>query len=294
MSEKLFELYGGKAKGKFLGPTPESPSRHMYYVNGKRKTGVTTICGIKDKSNALVSWSREETARHLLNLLERGEKITEKSVVAAAYASEDIKTRAADLGSKIHEWIEQFIKYNLHGIEPGQEMPEMPEDANVLTGVNSFLEWVAAHDVKFLWSERLLYSLEHDYIGTGDFGAIVDGKTCLCDIKTGNGMYNTVRMQTAAYAKADEEECGAKYDGRWAIRIAKETKAEYLERMELKNKVKQILGGNVNNVEPYQVFEAKFLDEEEGSMKYDFDGFLHAWGLLLWDRKTDFWKEKHA
>lgn len=293
MTEILFELYKGKVKGKFLGPTPENPKRHMYYIDGKRKTGVTTGCGIKDKSDALVSWNREETAKHLFLLLEKGVKLTEKHVIEAAFASETAKDKAADLGKQVHTWIEQYIKHRLK--EKGyEEMPEMPEDPNVLVGVTSFLDWESSHKVKFLWSEKLLYSRKHDYIGTADFGAIVDGVTCLCDIKTGNGMYNSVRMQTAAYAMADTEEAGVKYGGRWAIRIAKETEDEYIERMALKNRIRKLLGKNEQTVEPYQIFEAKFLDEEKESMKYDFEGFLHAWGLLLWDRKTDFWKEKHA
>lgn len=292
MTEIFFELYKGKVKGKFLGPTPENPKRHMYYIEGKRKTGVTTACGIKDKSDALVSWNREETAKHLFELLDKGVKLTEQHVIDSAYAAELVKDRAADLGSRIHDWIERYIKYRLK--TPGYEMPEMPEDPNVLTGATSFLEWESSHKVKFLWSEKLLYSKEHDYIGTGDFGAIVDGITCLCDIKTGNGMYNSVRMQTASYTMADTEESGIKYQGRWAIRISKETEEEYHERMGLKNKIKKLLGRSEKPVEEYQVFEAKFLDEEEGFMQRDFDAFLNAWGLLKWDRETDFYKEKHA
>lgn len=288
--EQLFTLYKGKIKGKFLGPTPEKPNRHMYYVEGKQKTGASTICNIKDKSTALTSWVQETTAGHLLDMLENGHHLTEEQIVKAVYASDDAKNKAADLGTQIHDWIERYIK---HRLDPKRvPMPDMPEDPKVAVGATSFLEWEATHKVKFVWSEKILYSKKHDYIGRGDFAAKVDGELCLCDIKTGNGMYNGVRMQTAAYAMADTEESGTKYAGRWAIRIAKETPDEYEARFALKNKIRKMLGKTTSVVEPYQVFEAKYLDNEKGFMKRDFSAFLAAWELLQWDRITDFYREK--
>lgn len=286
-----FTLYKGKISGKFLGPTEDKPSRHMYYIEGKRKTGVTTALGIKDKSTALLSWQREQTAIAFFNLLESSAKITQEQIVEAVFSAERSKERAADVGSQIHDWIESYIKHRLK--EKGYEqMPDMPEDSNVAIGATSFLEWESEHKVKFLWSEKILYSKKHDFIGRGDFGAKVDGSVCLCDIKTGNGMYNSVRAQTAAYAEADREECGQKYEGRWAIRIAKETEKEYIERIALKNKIRKLLGQKEIICEPYQVFEAKYLDNEKGFMKRDFEGFLFHWNLMKWDRETDFFREK--
>lgn len=287
-----FSLYKGRVSGRFLGPCTESPNRHMYYVDGKRKTGVTTFLNIKDKSVALMSWQREEVIKHLLSLGEEGSTQLHdiKTIVSALYASEASVKKAADLGTQIHDWCEQYIKYKLKEIKV---MPEMPEDPNVQTGVTSFLEWESAHKVKFLWTEKVLYSKKYDYIGKGDFGAKVDGLICLCDIKTGNGMYNSVRAQTAAYAFADTEECKQKYDGRWALRLAKETEQEYMERMKLKNKIRTLLGKSEQAVEPYQVFEAMFLDNEKGSLKADFAGFLSHMDLHRWDSKTDFWKIKN-
>lgn len=284
-----FELYGGKVKGKFLGPTEDKPNRHMYYVNGERVSGATTFLGIKDKSVALVSYSKEQTIKHLLPTLSKSGTVTEEQLVQALYEDDRNTKAAADLGSAIHDWIEKYIN---HRLSKKNAMPEMPEDENILTGVTSFLDWESAHKVKFLWSEKVLYSRKHDYIGKADFGAVVDGKVCLCDIKTGNGMYNSVRAQTAAYAMADTEESKTKYDGRWAIRIAKETKAEYLERMKLKNRIREVLKKDPQPVDEYKTFEAVFLDEDKNSIKQDFSAFLAHVELYRWDQKTDFWKAK--
>lgn len=289
--ETTFELYNGRVKGKFLGPSEDKPNRHMYFIDGVRKRGVTTILGIKDKSTALVSWSQEETAKQLLRLIEDGVKIGEKEIVDAVYSSDSEKEKAANLGSDIHSWIEQYIKNKLK-VRGYEKAPEMPDDPNVVVGASSFLKWESEHKVKFLWSEKVLYSKKYDYIGTGDFGAKVDGEICLCDIKTGNGMYNSVLAQTAAYVYADTEESGQKYEGRWAIRIAKETESEYIKRMTLKNKIKRMLGKKESEIEPYKVFDAKYLDNEKRNMKRDFEGFLSHLSLSEWDKETDFYAEK--
>lgn len=288
--EEVFKMYGGKITGKFLGPTEDKPNRHMYFIEGKRKTGVTTALGIKDKSAALMSWLRDETVKAALAYPK--DIYTVSDLVRFLYANEYTVAKAADVGSRVHEWIEGYIKHRLK-LKGYEKMPEMPEDPAVQVGANSFLAWEAEHKVKFLWSEKVVYSKKHDYIGTADFAAKVDGDLCLCDIKTGNGMYNSVRAQTAAYAMAVTEESKEKFTGRWAIRIAKETEEGYNARLDLKDTVRKFLGKEPAPREPYEVFESMYLDNEKTSMKEDFDAFLAHWTLYKWDAKTDFWKIKN-
>lgn len=284
-------MYGGKINGKFLGPTEDKPNRHMYFIEGERKTGVTTALGIKDKSAPLMSWLRDETVKHALE--NYGSGLTIEELVKCLYANEKSVAKAADLGSQIHAWCEAYINYRI-GAKGHGKMPEMPQNPAVQQGAASFLAWEAEHKVKFLWSERVVYSRKHDYIGTADFAAKVDGELCLCDIKSGNGMYNSVRAQTAAYASAVTEETKEKFVGRWAIRVAKETEEEYEKRMDFKDTIRGYLGKEPASREPYQVFEAVYLDNEKGSMKEDFEAFLSHWNLYKWDAKTDFWKVKNG
>lgn len=290
--EIITKLYKGKIDVKFLGPTEEMPNRHIYMVDGKRKTGVTTALNMKDKSGALMIWQGEEITKHLMEMVQNGASLTQESVVKAIFSSETAKNKAADIGTITHNWIEGYINHKLKkkGFE---KLPPMPEDQNAITGITSFLEWESNHKVKYLWAEKVLYSKKYDYVGKGDFGAVVDGLRCLCDIKTGNGMYNSVLAQTAAYAMADTEENGIKYDGRWAIRLAKETSREYEKRMTFKNTIRQFLGKSDKIAEAYVPFEARFLDTEKKNMKRDFEGFLCHWNLMLWDRETDFWTNKN-
>lgn len=257
------ELYDGKINVKFF------PDSHIYMVNGKRKTGVTTIIGIKDKSRPLVIWATELYRDFLFEALENG-KVSAKHIEDGCKLHSVRKEEAATLGSLAHDWIEQHVKGN---------NPDMPEDARVVTAINAFLDWEKQHKVKFVSTERVVYSKKHDFIGKMDAEAIVDGKRALVDFKTSSGLYNTVRMQTAAYQMADEEEGTKKYQGRWAIRIAKEDEKEYHARMAKKGKTE---------FPAYVAFEAKFFDAD--SLEDDYKAFLSCQTLYNWDSKTDFYK----
>ncbi len=265
--------------------------KHVYTVSvdeGKfsRRKSVTGISGLPDKSKQLIPWALEEGAKELLAVLETGRKITELDIVQSVFASQDTKEKAANVGTAIHDLCEQYIKSKLL---LGPE-PELPKDETIALGYTAFLEWEASHEVKFLWTEKLLYSKKHNYCGKADFGAIVNGRRDLCDIKTGNGLYNGVRTQTAGYVIASEEESDDKWEGRWAIRLAKETEPEYLERMKLKNHIKRLLGKNEVQVQPYLVFEAidldRSADSESHMMEYDKEAFLNELAVSIWNGAT--------
>lgn len=269
-----FDLYKGKCKVKFY------PNSHRYVVNGKPTSGsVTGIIGMYDKSGALVPWAVELSVNYLRETLLAKKELLEEDFFDAEEQHTIRKTEAATIGSHVHEWIEAYIK--------GQK-PEMPETREAQIGVNAFLEWIEDNKVKFLSSERAIYSRKHDFIGKMDIEAKVNGKLCLLDIKTSNGIYNTYNMQTAAYVKADEEESGRKYHGRWIIRLAKETEKEYNARMAKKNANRTRKGKEPVDYPPYQVFEAKFLDDTAGNMERDFAAFLACKTLKMFDSATGF------
>jgi hypothetical protein len=267
-----FSLYGGKANGKFY------PGSHRYFVNGKPRTGVTTYIGIVDKSRPLITWATELYRDYLLGMLETNIVISENVVYEGCSLHEERKQEAAAIGDEVHKWIERYVK---------GETPAMPETREAQIGVTAFLDWQAANNVKFLSSERVVYSEKHGYIGTLDIEAEVDRKLCLIDIKTSNGIYNTYGLQTAAYVRADEEETGKKYHGRWIIRLSKETEAEYVERMAKKNANRERKGQSTFEPAPYQVFESKFLDEQPDALNRDFAAFLNAKALYEWNKETD-------
>ena len=269
------ELYKGKCKVRFY------PNSHRYTVNGKPTNGsVTGIIAMYDKSGQLTPWAAEVTAEYLKEKFAEKKELFEEDFLDAEEQHTIKKKEAASIGSEVHEWIEHYIN---------GEKPEMPDTKEAQIGVNAFLDWVNDNKVKFLSSERVIYSRKHDFIGKMDIEAKVNGKLCLIDIKTSNGIYNTYYMQTAAYVKADEEESGRKYHGRWILRLAKETEKEYDKRMAKKNHKRSRKGKEEVDYPPYQVFEAMFLDDTAGNLERDFEAFLACQKLKAFDKVTGFY-----
>src|SRR3990167_9548977 len=288
----ITELYGGKVHVRFYEKS------HQYWIsrdggkNFARKTGVTSFINIKDKSRPLGIWQQQITADFLLEKIAAGVKIDMDLALEAAVQNDVQREAAADIGKEIHAWCEASIKKEL---KITKDVPEIPNFPEAVTGVNSFSAWRDEHKVKFISTERPVYSMKHDYVGTRDFEAMIDGELCLGDFKSSTGLYNSVRMQTAAYAQADTEERKKKYVGRWAIRLSKLTEAEYYKKEERKQELKQaicrIQGKEYKKypTKPYQVFEAVFLDNDRRAMQHDFAAFLSTIELTEWDRATSGW-----
>lgn len=288
------ELYGGKVKVRFY------PDSHQYWisVNGaayKRKSGSTTYIGIKDKSTPLMKWQQGMSLDFLLEKLAGGVLLNEDLCIEAVIQHELSLSESVDIGKEMHDWVEKYIKHKLK-IKGYEDMPEIPEIPEAITGVNSFLTWEKEMKPKYVSSERMVYSMKNDHMGTLDVELIVDKMLCLGDFKSSNGLYNSVRMQTASYVKADEEENKKKkYQGRWAFRFSKYTQKEYLIREERKKVIKahiaRIKGKDFKDytIPTYQAFEAKFLDKSKGMMEDDFDAFLHCKALYEWDARTDWY-----
>lgn len=289
---QISKLYKDKVIVRFY------PKSHQYWVsiNGspfKRKTGSTTAISIKDKSTALMNWQQTMTLDFLLGLIDKKIPINEDLAIEAVIQNDIKKEEAVDIGIAMHDWLDLYAQYKMKKLK---EFPPMPEIKEAITGINAFLEWEGEHKVKYISSERMVYSLKHDYMGTLDLEASVDGLHCLVDYKSSNGLYNSVRMQTASYIEADEEERKVKvYKGRWALRFSKYTEAEYIKREQrkkvLKAHIARIKGKEYKDtpIAPYQSFEAKFLDKNKGMMADDMDAFLHAKELYQWDRRTDWY-----
>lgn len=296
----LSELYKGKVKVKFY------PGSHQYWIsiNGspfKRKSGSTTYIGIKDKSDQLGIWQQQMTADFLLKLIEKGAPINEDLAIEAVMQNDVAKDEAVDIGKEMHDWMEKYIKFKLK-MKGYTSVPPIPEIPEAITGVNAFLAWEKDHKPKWVSSERMVYSMKHDFMGTLDIELIIDKMLCLGDFKSSNGLYNSVRMQTASYLKADEEEQkGKKYEGRWAFRFSKYTEAEYMKREKRKKHIKEKIF-NIKKkigvikpdsvykeypIAPYVAFEAKFLDKNKGMIEDDFDAFLHCKALYEWNNRTD-------
>lgn len=292
LSKKIImeqEIYKGKLILKF------TEANHAYYIKEnkpdakwERKSGATTYGGIKDKSAPLKFWVAKITVKFLLEILSK-RAVTKFDLEEARKLHTVRLQEAATAGNKIHDWCELYVK---------GKKPPMPEEDDVLIGVNAFLDWVTENKVKFVSAERLLYSMKYDYCGAADAVARLNGKKdlYLIDYKTSGGLYNDVMMQTAAYSKVHEEMGYGKIKGRYAVRLEKRTAEQFQLEMDEKGKPNEI----------YQPFEALYLDgevreEKQGRktvlvptgkhdkalMDLDFDAYLHACGLFRWNKGSE-------
>lgn len=211
-SEKINErLYGGSVVVEF------SPNTHRYTVNGKPGTpSVTSVTGLLNKP-ALLFWAANLGRDFLLAHKQAGTEITEELIQEAAKQHTIKKTAEATSGTLVHEWCEAFIK---------GKNPEMPDDPRVLNGVNAFLTWVDEHGVKFLESEKVVYSRKHKFVGILDCIFTMKAEKHkvphLGDFKTSSGIYPEMTLQAAAYQAADEEESERIFGDKWIIRFGKD------------------------------------------------------------------------
>lgn len=270
---------------------------HRYTVNGKYATGVTTILGVIDKSGPIKFWAVGLMEDFLIKKLvgnidedfepndvirkEFGMLALIQSIEEAAEQHTLFLKDAANVGTQAHGWCEEYIKAKL---AKKSTKIEMPEDPRVIVAVAAFLDWEKKHKVKFVSSERLVYSKKYGYCGKMDIEAIIDGKLCLVDLKTSNDLRAEVKLQATAYMKADEEERDIKYEGRWAIRLAKETEEEYHMRLNKKDAKKTRKGKKVDSRKAYTAFEAWDLGME--TVKNDFQAFQSCMNLYEWIRSN--------
>lgn len=221
---KSAKLYKGKITIDFYGPTEDKPKRHIYKVRetGKRPPSVTSITGIIDKSGALMYWAVKVTKEYLCECLDQGIEINKEHIEEAAKQHRIVKEKAATIGSIVHEFAEDYIK----GKKP--EIPEkikgMKKDdmEKIRNGIIAFLKWVNDHKIKFVASEKLLYSKKHGYVGLMDVAYKEKGKLVAGDFKTGKKVYPEYKIQLSGYRGADEEESGVKYDRSVILHFDKE------------------------------------------------------------------------
>lgn len=198
--------------------------KHRFTVNGKSIISVTGVTSVIDKSRPLIYWAVGLAKGFLMENLQtliddtKGDKIA--AIIEEAAKQHSIrKQQAADVGTQVHAWVEAFIK-----AKSKKDWPEIPKDPQVFNGITAFLKWVDEYDVKFISSERHIYSKKHKYAGIMDAEAIIQKKLCVIDFKTSKGIYPEMRFQVAAYQAAVEEESGKEYSGnKWLARFDKET-----------------------------------------------------------------------
>lgn len=218
---------------------------HKYFLGDKPLTGVTSVLNVIAKP-ALIQWAADEAVKLMGwrnpkypnpndTALDACTKFMETAgdwtveqwldfLNEARLAHRRKKEEAGQKGTDVHALIEKYIKlmitdqggisYDINGYEDYENNQQ----------VINFIKWSVNNKVKFLESEKKMYSEKHWIAGTADFTCEIDGKKYLCDVKTG-GIYDRIPFaQCAAYRFMAEEMGQTDFSGSIIINLKKDGK----------------------------------------------------------------------
>ena len=255
--ESFIQKFGGLTESyAFYDGTIElrfDTVKHVYLLvqsDGtlKEVDGVTSTCHIIDKSVVLLPWACKMMQQKLLNSLipyladENPEYVIkvvelEDLIAKAKTAHKEKLEDAGEVGKYAHAWIEEYIKAKLDEdhIKYEQLTKDFPTDDRAQNACIATLDWIHRHNVRFIATERKVYSRKFQYAGTMDGLAKVDScNNPLCcptafkdhlaivDWKTSNYLFPEFIMQTASYEAAYEEEIGTDVQDRFIVRLGKD------------------------------------------------------------------------
>ena len=197
--------------------------------------GVTTVLRIIDKSAALVPWASKKCAEKILRTVPLAAEPNEfkelmlapitltdftKLVMEAKNAHKEHLEDAGDIGHAAHKCLEISIQHAIdHTQGVVQELREVPTEEKAKACAEAGFAWMRAHGVRWIGTERKIYSKKYEYAGTADGLAWVDScedKSCclekytkhlaLIDWKSSNALHPEYCLQSAAYLSAMLEE----------------------------------------------------------------------------------------
>jgi len=301
-----YKFYGGTVTLQY------EPKSHTYFLvlpNGELEAqqGVTSVCHIIDKSKFLIPWGCKMMAAKLLasiptKVVMADPKVPGGVIVPSMEFSEfehlvlDAKSahwerleEAAELGNLAHNWIERYIKSVLDGGIDSNVTQEIlsnfPADDRVKSCCLAGLDWMRQHNVRWVSTERKIYSRKYKYAGTADGFAYIDScddPTCCpvsfknrfsnVDWKSSNQLYIEYILQGAAYTEAYNEEREFEY---WEEVEKRETDTDNYMPIEKPTRITDRwvirLGKEDANFDPWHC--------EEDTYTQDFGAFLEALAL---------------
>jgi hypothetical protein len=174
---------------------------HTYRLNGKPLTGVTAIIGIINKP-WLVAWAAKTTVEYIKQNAEKiydsdskltAFRVTDELLEQAKNSHRQISRAAADIGTKVHEFLEKYINAKINN----SNSPISEQDIKHIT--DNFINWTTYNKVKFLESEKQVYSEKYWYAGTCDLVFEINNEKYIGDIKTSAGISPEMFWQIAGY-----------------------------------------------------------------------------------------------
>lgn len=173
---------------------PDGTRVYRHPVTGEEFPAVSTVIGAGVAKPFLVPWAAKMAAQYAidnwndLNNLDDTEKLIKIRTAHQVYAD-----GRASVGDIVHEIIECA--------QTGQPYPQWGKEVNGY--INQFINFMLDVQPRFIESEVTLCSRKHNYAGTADWIAEIDGKIVYGDNKTGKRVYPEVGLQLGALANCD-------------------------------------------------------------------------------------------
>ena len=170
-------------------------SSYAHPHTGERVPSVTTISTLIDKSSFLTPWGASTAAQWAANHMDELQSIRDPDVIMAAIkeGSEKIRHAGRDLGSLVHDTLEEIVKGAKVEIDP-----------KVKHHIDGWLEFMEHYVEEILFVEMTVWSHRYKYAGTFDvICRFKTGEVVLVDYKTGAKVYDDAALQLNALARAD-------------------------------------------------------------------------------------------
>lgn len=132
-------------------------------------------------------------------------------------AHEKELAKGQEVGSQAHHYIEWLTRKRM-GQVVGRA-PEITPDAE--RAVAAWVEWTQSVACEPLLVEEVVWSRTHEYAGTIDLVANINGVLTLVDYKTGKKVYREAFLQSAAYQVALEELGHGRVEQAYIVRLPK-------------------------------------------------------------------------
>lgn len=193
-------LYGSKYGVEY------KDSNHRYYVDGKQVQSVTTILTQAIAKPDLLLWPLNLALKHLSEKLPN--IITKEDIDFARQEHVRKREQGAKTGTAVHALVEKRLQ---HSLRKDVDIDNLPAD--VIMAYLAFENWYKQERPNVVSVEQVVYSPTLRYVGTYDSILEINGKVCLCDLKTSNpsrpapkGIYAEHFVQLGAYYCAYEEQ----------------------------------------------------------------------------------------
>lgn len=252
---KTREIGGSGSELKF------NVGEHKYYIDSKEIPSVTQVTNTIAKP-ALKYWAANQAGEYIENELEPGKKYVfdeldiKELAEGASNAHQKTGGEATSIGSLVHQFAEDFLQAKINNTKT----PELPHNEKAKNGAKAFLNWYTENNIEPLQTEQILYHSNHNYAGTYDLLARVNGELTVIDYKTSKSIYDEYWLQVAAYLFA----------------------SRHLRKLEGKDLPTQ--AGIIQFSKTSEDFDVETKGKKE-LWKHFWHGFLSARGTLYWQEE---------